>query len=728
MILVQEMFGKQKKMNSKLFNCLVFFALALTTANTVKAQDLPVDRCGAMTVLNQELARNPALKDSMNAIRTLIKQAVKNRLTNPSNARTEATTIYVPVVFHVVMTDPSIVTDAQLNAQIDVLNKDYAGLNADSTKIPSYFKSLYGHSRIQFVLAKRNASNAPSTGIERVTTTQTVFYQADNYVKHTNNGGANAWDQTRFFNVWVCNLQSGLLGYATFPGQTPLNEQGVVMSYGCVPGGAFAGYNQGRTLTHESGHYFSLYHIWGDDNGSCAGSDDIDDTPNQSDATSGCPTGVQTDNCSTVAPGYMYQNYMDYSSDGCMVMFTNDQMAVAEATLTGARSGLVASNATVSPLKKLDAMMVSVDQPYNRICDTKFTPVITFSNYGTDSLKSLDIYASVDGGTAVLTHWTGSLASLYTAQVTLPVAAITGGNGAHKIKIQLSNPNGGTDLGTANDTLTYSFLYPAPTSAPITEGFESTFPSNGWDIVNADKSYTWEKTTAAAKTGTASMVARNFNYTTIGQRDYLRLPLVALTNADSAFLTFQVAYAAKTATTLFHDWDTLQVMASTDCGATFTTLYKKWGATLATHSGATTTSFVPAANEWRKDSVNLTKYINKGAVLLAFVNSSGNENNLYVDDINLYQKGTNTGLTNVGWQITPNPTTGLLTVQFAATPVNLKGIAVYSITGQQLAERLVSNNNAATAYAFDLDRYASGVYVVRIVFSDHVVSRKIVKE
>ncbi len=89
-----------------------------------------------------------------------------------------------------------------------------------------------------------------------------------------------------------------------------------------MPGGSMAGYNDGRTLTHEAGHFFFLFHIWGDDDGACNGSDGVSDTPNQSDASSGCHSGVLTDACSTTAPGIMYQNYMDYSSDGCMSMFT----------------------------------------------------------------------------------------------------------------------------------------------------------------------------------------------------------------------------------------------------------------------------------------------------------------------------------------------------------------------------------------------------------------------
>jgi hypothetical protein len=111
-----------------------------------------------------------------------------------------------------------------------------------------------------------------------------------------------------------------------------------------LPGGNVTNYNEGKTLTHEIGHYFNLYHIWGDDNGTCSGSDQVEDTPNQSNSTGTCPTGIVTDRCTPTAPGIMYQNYMDYTSDGCLSMFTKMQVTRMEAAFTTYRSLLSMSN------------------------------------------------------------------------------------------------------------------------------------------------------------------------------------------------------------------------------------------------------------------------------------------------------------------------------------------------------------------------------------------------
>jgi hypothetical protein len=168
-------------------------------------------------------------------------------------------------------------------------------------------------------------------------------------LKHTAQGGIDAWDPTRFFNVWVGEVGNCLLGVAQFPGTGSPSEDGVVLAFegfGNNPAYVDPSFNLGRTLPHEAGHCFGLYHIWGDESG-CTNSDfrqltgscllpaslaggatdqSVGDTPNQAGATGGCPSGVQTDACSGVAPGFNYQNYMDYTNDACYSMFTKKQV------------------------------------------------------------------------------------------------------------------------------------------------------------------------------------------------------------------------------------------------------------------------------------------------------------------------------------------------------------------------------------------------------------------
>jgi hypothetical protein len=692
-------------------------------------QKQAVGRCGTMAAQEGAFKRNPALKASFEKSVDAIQRAAATRQTAPSAQREEAGTLYIPVVFHIVLTNPGIVTDAQVQAQLDTLNKDFAGLNGDSVKIPAAFKPLFAKGKIQFKMAQRSPEDEPATGIERYTTTKSSYSVDDYILKYKNYGGADAWDPDRYLNIWITNISGGILGYATFPGGSVKAEQGVVILYSSLPGGTAAPYNKGRTLTHETGHYFFLYHIWGDDNGACSSTDYIGDTPNQANETGGCPNGiVKTDACTTAAPGIMYQNYMDYTDDDCMMMFTLLQATRMETALNQNRVSLLASNgADPVVLKNINASLRSINAPAIRVCTPVFAPSITLRNLGVQTLTSASIYASIDGGTPVKTAWTGSLISRNSANITL--SNLTAVTGKHVLKIYITDPNGSVDGEMKNDTLVTNFQYYPPVAPPLTEGFESsTFPPQAWDIVNPDAYYTWERVTGVAKTGNASVVIRNLDYAQNDQKDYLRLPLVTIAEADSAFLTFQVAAAVQTdPATANNVWDTLQVLVSTDCGNTYTSIYKKWGSSLITRKTAVTSSFVPAANEWRKDSVNLTGYINQGPIMVAFLNTSEYENNVYLDDVNLYKVFINPNLKARGILMTPNPTSGVVSIQFYPNPTNLRGIAIFDFNGRKIIERQIGNNGGANRYDFDLGPYASGIYTVRVVYTDKTVTQKVLK-
>jgi len=702
--------------------------LLLVYCTSIAQQKQKVDRCATVELLQNTLERNPSIKASFERSVQEMRQAAALRLTQPA-LKEEAEPVYVPIVFHIVLQNPNQVSDAQIQAQLDTLNIDFAGLNADSTKIPAAFKPLFGKARIQFKMAQRTPNDEPTTGINRYVTTRASYAYTDNTLKYAVSGGADAWDPTRYLNIWITNISGGILGYATFPGGSVAAEQGVVVLYSSLPGGNAAPYNKGRTLTHETGHYFFLYHIWGDDGGTCSGSDDVNDTPNQADKTGGCPNGaVITDACSPGNPGIMYQNYMDYTDDACMLMFTRQQATRMESAIATYRASLLSSNgADPVVLKNVNASLRSINTPTARICNATFAPAITLRNLGVQTLTAANIYAAIDGGAPVRTQWTGSLASRATANVTLN--NLTTVAGRHTLKIYVADPNGTADGELTNDTLTTSFEYYPPVEPPLTESFEgSTFPPQGWDIVNPDSYLTWEKVTGVAKTGNASVVMRNLQYEQNGPKDYLRFPLVNITTADSAFLSFQVAAAVQTDPSAAGNvWDTLQVLVSKDCGNTYTSLYKKWGNSLITRKTAVTQSFVPTSTEWRKDSIDLTAYIGAGPIMLAFLNSSEYENNIYLDDINIYKVVINPNLIARGVLITPNPTSGALSVQLYPNPTNLRGIAIYNVAGQKVAEKLVGNNNATTRYDFNLSAFANGLYSVRVVFSDRTVVQKVIK-
>jgi hypothetical protein len=255
-------------------------------------------------------------------------------------ARTGITII--PVVVHVVhnLSIPEQnISEAQIRSQIDVLNRDFRKQNPDIASLPTAFQSLAADSRIEFVLATTDPNGNPTNGITRTTTTATGFID-DDRVKSVATGGANPWASDRYLNIWVCSLNDGLLGYAQFPGGSSATD-GVVIThtgFGTI-GTAAMPFNLGRTTTHEIGHWLNLRHIWGDDGDGCNGSDFVNDTPNQAGPNTGRPSFPHV-TCSNGPNGDLFMNYMDYTDDAGMFMFTTGQVVRMQAVLDNERASL----------------------------------------------------------------------------------------------------------------------------------------------------------------------------------------------------------------------------------------------------------------------------------------------------------------------------------------------------------------------------------------------------
>lgn len=301
--------------------------------------------CGTMDYLNAQIQQNPQLLQRMQDI----ENHTNDFIASGANSRALVT---IPVVFHVVYnTTAQNISDARLQAQLQVLNNDFARLNADASNTPSAFQSLAANTNIQFCLATVSPTGASTTGILRRQTTVTSF-STNNAVKYTAQGGSDAWPTNQYLNIWVCNLSGGVLGYAQFPGGASATD-GVVLLTGSVGGptspGTSTPYHLGRTATHEVGHWLNLRHIWGDAN---CGSDLVSDTPTQQTSNYGCPTFPKV-SCSNGPNGDMFMNYMDYTDDACMNMFSTGQAARAQALFAtgGSRAALLTSPGcgTVTP-------------------------------------------------------------------------------------------------------------------------------------------------------------------------------------------------------------------------------------------------------------------------------------------------------------------------------------------------------------------------------------------
>ena len=253
--------------------------------------------------------------------------------------------ISIPVVFHVIYNNANQnISDAQILSQLQVLNEDFRRTNADAVNTPAVFQRFAADTKIKFCIARADELGRPSYGIIRKSTNRTVF-SIDDAMKFNATGGDNAWDCSKYLNIWVCNLGANNLGYATQPGD-PIDVDGVVIQYNALGrvGNLQANFNKGRTATHEVAHWLGLKHIWGDNE---CGDDHIFDTPQQETYNNGCPAFPHLSTCSPNVNGDMFMNFMDYSNDACMNLFTNGQKIAMRSlfALNGPRNSFLNSTA-----------------------------------------------------------------------------------------------------------------------------------------------------------------------------------------------------------------------------------------------------------------------------------------------------------------------------------------------------------------------------------------------
>lgn len=325
--------------------------------------------CPMSIDLNAMQTQNPARYQRFINLETFTTSYINNqsgatyRLADPNGI------IIIPVVVHVLHRDEAIgtglnISQAQIQSQIDVLNEDFRRLNANRVNTPAAFTGVATDYNFEFRLACQDPNGNPTNGVTRRFTNKTGFqFSANNDgtandnsigIKFTNSGGEDAWPTDRYLNIWVGNFTDGTLGYATWPADFAANPNvdGVVISTTAMgrTGNVTAPFDGGRTATHEVGHWLNLRHIWGD---ATCGDDFVADTPAQQDRNFGCPTfplvAVNTaqrwfgPRCNVTDPSSMFMNYMDYTDDNCMNIFTNGQRLRGRAIFAagGPRAGFL---------------------------------------------------------------------------------------------------------------------------------------------------------------------------------------------------------------------------------------------------------------------------------------------------------------------------------------------------------------------------------------------------
>ena len=293
---------------------MLLFASCEKDVNVEPATIHPTHRvCASQDVLEAQLRENPSLALKMDEIERFTEEAMATR-------RLVNGVIEIPVVVNVLYrTADENISQALIDSQIKTLNDDFNALNSDFNQVPALFSGVKANIGIRFVLDQ----------VIRKSTTKTSWGTRD-FMKSSKKGGLDPTSPATKLNFWVCTIGGGILGYAQFPGGS-LATDGVVIDpdyFGTTPNSSASyPYNLGRTATHEVGHWLNLRHIWGD---ATCGNDLVSDTPSHNTANYGVPAYPHYSTC-TGTPVEMTMNYMDYTDDRGMYMFSNGQKSRVDA-------------------------------------------------------------------------------------------------------------------------------------------------------------------------------------------------------------------------------------------------------------------------------------------------------------------------------------------------------------------------------------------------------------
>ncbi|GMQ32572.1 MAG: T9SS type A sorting domain-containing protein [Cytophagales bacterium] len=599
------------------------------------------EKCGH-GILERQLEKDMGYFGSKEFLEQWFEQKITERRNTPQVFRIQEEIRTIPVVVHVIhngteIGDGTNIPDEQIFEQIRILNEDFRRLNADANRTPLEFRPVAADSKIEFVLAKQDPNGLPTTGIVRLQGPQSTYNPND----ATLIGQLSQWNPEEYMNIWVVPLVSPFIGYASFPisdlpglnfPPTSALTDGVTIDYRFFGiGGSAISFSRGRTATHEVGHYFGLRHIWGD--GGCGVDDFVSDTPEQDNSNNICNDNPSRISCGT---NDMIQNYMDYTPDACMNLFTLGQVERFNVVLANSprRVTLVNNRATIEPeLASLDLAILKVIEPNVAICDLNVEPRLEIANAGQNPITSARIEVKRNGTLLESRVFSLNLQTSETAIVSFNSISVPA-SGTNLFEFEIKQVNGQQDGNPSNNTASSNPVIQGEIDLPYAFNI-SSFPGD-WIVTNPDESFTWTKINVTLSGSTEEVLfVRNYEYDATGQLDFFTSPTIDLRKYPNAQLVFEVAHAPYNQAGF---QDELIVAISSDCGDNYDFVnsnYRKSGIRLQT-STPTLDEFTPtSSNSFRTEVVNLAKYRDLEKVRVGIINRNSFGNNIYIRNIRI---------------------------------------------------------------------------------------------
>lgn len=562
------------------------------------------------------------------------KEAQKN---NPSLHKVEKTesTYRIPIIIHVIHNGEPIgeganISAAQIYGQIEVLNEDFNFRNADKDETLDIFKDVAANPSIEFVPATVDPEGRPLKEVG-ITRSKGCLTSWNDFTFNALAKPNTVWDSNQYFNIWVTKYDQ--LGYAQFPNLSGLggikedegeaNTDGIVIRYinfgsiektpnipQLIEGSPF---NLGRTATHEIGHFFGLLHTWGEEIPlSCATDDFCDDTPNTSKKQRGCNLNEPSCEAGKIV---MTQNFMEYTDDRCMTLFTADQVERMQAVLE------------ISPRRK-ELLTSSVADPLGKSVFSIFEPSktrvikngkIKFNNQSiaTGNAQIQGYEWTFEGGNpATSTEKNPSVTYSQIGDFTATLKVI-GGDVADKtrtVQIEVIDDN----LTALNETLL---------------DFEDrSLTKEGWSFERTDITNWRLSTDGSYGSSEFSIYAGNKTNRSCEAELTLISPFIKVPSSRVIEVRFDVAYGFDKNKIS----DSLEISYTTDAGNKFLTVWKKGGEELQTAINQTAT-FSPLPAQWNSYTFYIEAEEGSRFMQVKFRNIGANNNNLYLDNLHIRQ-------------------------------------------------------------------------------------------
>jgi Pregnancy-associated plasma protein-A/Secretion system C-terminal sorting domain/CARDB len=700
---------------------VVFQVTTLLFVITLSIPLVAQDRCATVPYM-EKLYLQHNRKQNKQQFEQWLQTRMAQKQSMQQQQRKQTEPYQVPVVVHVIHNGDAYGTnenipDEQIFSQLRVLNEDFNRQNDDAALTPALFVPLASSIDIEFILARQDPAGNPTTGIVRVNGGRASWNLSDNTLLKSK----SYWPSENYLNIWVCNIPS-LLGYAQFPisdlegledEEDIAETDGVVIAYdafGSEDDGDFdlqTDFAKGRTLTHEMGHFLGLLHIWGDDN-ACEGSDYVADTPNQNQETSGCPAHPRT----TCGEVNMFQNYMDYSNDACMNLFSQGQVArmefILDEPLIPRRQSLLSSPGLGCPVGfTLDVSLRDIPSPNPLICNLNNTLKVSIQNVACDPITSARITYQLNNQAAVATTLTfPALAASESTTLSIPIVLT---EGECNLSVSVDQPNGMSDASANNNSIIKKIIVNSPVQdLPARERFDVPF-ANRWTIVNPFSDVAWQSTST------------NYNQS-------LRFEASGNGQIETSWLVSPVLdYSAITSPNLSFDWSydsdinrptLLEIKYTNDCGTTYTSLSD------FSFDNTVTDKTPDEPSDWRTATINLSSLSGLSNVRLAFVVSSLLGNPIYLDNIELYtgKAGPKLSESEV-FSVYPSVDGGL-NITFSTNTVETVAVSVVDMMGRSIINERIEKILNQTI-ALPVASLQTGIYIVRVKADNRYYSQKV---